>query len=113
MAEPDDTTYVLLFPFVNVKSVGGKFDDDAFVAGYEVGGVAQRIAVQMAIGCLPLLVTIRRDNLTQIDLIAMHFELVLTEVEWADDIEGGVKTEWAQISIDYPYVMTESQGDAS
>lgn len=109
MSEPDDTTYALLFPFVNVKSVGGKFDDDAFVAGYEVGGIGQRIAIQMAINDLPLLVTIRRDNLTQIDLIAMHFELVLTEVAWDDDIEGGVKTEWAQISIDYPQVREDDR----
>jgi hypothetical protein len=111
MSEPDDTTYALLFPLVNVKSVGGKFDDDAFTAGYEVGGIGQRLAMQMAIGCLPYTVTIRRDNLTQIDLIAMHFELVLTEVEWADDIEGGVKTEWAQISIDHPRVEAEANGD--
>lgn len=101
-----DASYSLLFPFVNVKSVGGKFDDDSFVAGYEVGGIGQRLAVQTAINCLPYTATIRRDNLTQIDLIAMHLELVLTEVEWADDIEGGVKTEWAQISIDHPHIET-------
>lgn len=105
----NDEAYSLLFPFVNVKSVGGKFDDDAFVAGYEVGGIGQRLAVQLAVNCLPYTATIRRDNLAQIDLIAMHFELVLTEVEWADDIEGGVKTEWAQISIDHPHV--EASGD--
>jgi hypothetical protein len=70
--EPEDqaTEMSLVMPFVNVASRGGRYDDDAFAAGWEMGDLDsylehQRPAVYEK--------TIREGNAEQADLIAMHW----------------------------------------
>lgn len=92
--------YDLVIPFVNVQSLGGKFDDESYSAGWEMGKLDAQVAAALPLGLLPVRSTIRRDNLHQADLIAMHHQLVLIEEPWDDDVEGGIKTEWAIITID-------------
>lgn len=105
--DDDETQFALLLPFVNVTSTGGKFDDDAYVAGYEMGGFGQRCAAARSLNLLPFSVTIRRDNLRQADLIAMHQELVMREDEMDIEIYATETiAEWANITVDWPGTST-------
>ena len=61
----------VVMPFVNLKSVGGKFDDESFCAGFEMGILDLRLFQAKAMGCDKLTMNIRADNSPQADLIAM------------------------------------------
>lgn len=70
-AEPDQPAeYGLVMPFLPVKSRGGPHDDDAYVAGFEMGRLDCALALRPK---TPLhMTTIRTDNVEQADLIAMN-----------------------------------------
>lgn len=74
----------LFMPFVNVKSKGGIFDDDAFVAGYEMGlfeawcQQAKRLSIKSAEKI------IRTDNYSQADLLAMGQGYKIATINEAD-----------------------------
>ena len=55
-------------PFVTVASKGGPHDDNAFVAGYEMGTLDRELLAAPR----QHQVTIRTDNTAQADLIAMR-----------------------------------------
>jgi hypothetical protein len=63
-----DHEYGLVMPFVVVTSVGGPYDDDAYVAGYEAG----MADAQLAHGPRVVDLVVRSDNAPQIDLIGMR-----------------------------------------
>lgn len=68
--EPDDRereSFRLAMPFVSVRSVGGAFDDDSYVAGYECGC----IDVELRSKPLTYKRILHTGNLPQLDLIAM------------------------------------------
>lgn len=75
MAEADEIgDYGLVMPFVVCQSQGGPFDDDAYVAGYEMGLLDAHLRHWepedlLAQGYLDQ--TMRAENQPQIDLIAM------------------------------------------
>lgn len=102
MREDEPGGWGLLIPFVVVKSAGGLFDDAAYCAGWEMGAVGQRLAVAQACNLLPMQVVIHRANLKQADLIAMHFELEMTEGDFADDVPDSVQGEWANVMFAIP-----------
>lgn len=86
----DEHEFGLVMPFVNVASLGGRYDDDAYCAGYEVGQIDARLEHERpTILTLPVHVA----NLEQLDLIAMRrgYALVIAEPE---AVEG-----WAQITL--------------
>lgn len=74
----------LFMPFRNVKSKGGIFDDDAFVAGYEMGifdawcQQAKRLSIRSAEKI------IRTDNYSQADLLAMSQGYKITTISETD-----------------------------
>lgn len=74
-AEPDGVEYALVMPFVVCQSVGGPYDDDAFVAGYQAGQIDAALKAGTA-GDLSL--TVRTDLLPQLDLIAMRHGYIMT-----------------------------------
>ena len=74
-----DLEFNLFVPFINVTSVGGKFDDAAFSAGYEMGLLDFKLFQAAAIQCENLFVTIRADNSEQADLIAMKHKLIIEQ----------------------------------
>jgi len=65
-----DVDYELAVPFTVCASNGGPFEDGAYVAGYEMGLLAGEFnfttdpAIEQVI---------RTDNVTQADLLAMHY----------------------------------------
>lgn len=61
----------LVMPFVCVTSVGGPFDDDAFVAGYQLGRLDQELAVLDALEFASDSRLVDTRCLDQLDLIAM------------------------------------------
>jgi hypothetical protein len=68
-----DATYELKMPFVVVTSVGGPYDDNAYVAGWE----AKTIQIQLAglaeqSGPLIMVALVLIENQPQIDLVAMQ-----------------------------------------
>lgn len=94
----EDGGYDLLMPFVVVTSKGGPFDDDAYVAGYEMGELDVMLAAQPPFHEA----TILAANLAQADLIAMrhgYVRTVETFEEWP---------EWAHCYFDWPDLTGES-----
>lgn len=64
----------LILPFVAVVSRGGTFDDASYSAGFEVGHLWSYLEYQN-----PQQVddTFRKENVEQLDLVAMHFGYVM------------------------------------
>jgi hypothetical protein len=93
--------YGLLFPFVNVTSRGGKFDDDAFVCGYEMGVLYRDLAVLQALEFQSISRTIHVDNRAQAELLAMNAGMVME-----------VGQEWnGWIDVDFVRPPDESEGE--
>ena len=93
----------LAMPFVNVTSRGGKFDDDAYVAGFEMGCFEARCKLAVPFEAFPIHATIHRDNLDQADLIAMRHGLTLSEKELDPDIyDADTFAGWAIVTVSPP-----------
>lgn len=71
--------YGLVMPFVPVKSRGGPYDDNSYVAGYEMGLLDARLPLlgDWVVQCR---FTIHKENLEQADLIAMRHGFSVTPV---------------------------------
>lgn len=65
----EEPRYSMVMPFLAVTSKGGPYDDEAYVAGYEMGLLDARLAEAR-----PDLLetTIHTTNVAQADLIAMQ-----------------------------------------
>jgi hypothetical protein len=83
--EPEDEGYELVVPFVVCTSVGGPFDDDAFVAGFQAGQVNQALKVAANANAHEVQFTINAALVKQVELIGMNhgFHHIVAEV--ADD----------------------------
>lgn len=65
--------YELVLPFVACKSNGGPHDDAAFVAGFRLGGIRERLRCVGAWSG-----AVRDDDIRQLDLIVMEAGLPMT-----------------------------------
>jgi hypothetical protein len=87
MSEHDDHSgWSLLMPFVNVTSVGGKFDDEAFVAGYEIGKLDSTLQSLWLLHVSQHVELLRAENIGQAELVAMRYGYHLSSIEdggWA------------------------------
>ena len=87
-----DAEYGLVMPFVVCQSVGGPYEDEAYVAGYEAG-LADALCGSLAegaalrVGSLKLGMPYHVENQAQIDLIAMRHGVA---ADWEDAGEGWV-----------------------
>ena len=99
MSDQDDHDLELVIPFVIVESKGGPYQDESFVAGYQVGQIATQLEVTAAIGAPSLeLPIVRRAILPQLELHAMHHGFpVLTVSEPTAAHIGG--DEWCSVSF--------------
>jgi hypothetical protein len=73
--------FELAVPFVVCASQGGPFDDDAFVAGYEMG----QLATELSYFSKPIEKPIHTANTYQADLLAMDRGWTMTTLPMADD----------------------------
>ena len=91
---PEEPQYDLVMPFVPVKSRGGPHDDDAYVAGYEMG----QLNAVLASAPPAHEATIRSDNAAQADLIAMRHDYRCTVKD--SDVDEWVFAAFTPISGD-------------
>jgi hypothetical protein len=83
-------TYDLILPFVCVVSVGGPYDDDAFVAGWRLALLDRQLAAPYGLECAT---TIRNEERRQADLIAMRHG-------WSLETEGPEPAdEWLNVTF--------------
>lgn len=71
----DEGGYELVMPFVSCISQGGPYEDEAFVAGFQVGGVDALLAAGMT---PPPGQPYYRSLLPQLDLVAMRHGRTVT-----------------------------------
>jgi hypothetical protein len=84
LPEPDASE--LVFPFIACLSEGGRYDDDAFVAGYQCGRIDNALAAMAAVGADRATYTVRTDLVKQLELIGMHHRFNVT-AEACDDAD--------------------------
>jgi hypothetical protein len=71
MDKPEEEGYGLLYPFTVVTSAGGQYDDDAFVAGVEVGRIDMGLKIARVTGADRYRAVVRTDLVKQLDLVGM------------------------------------------
>lgn len=65
-----DSGFELVMPFLPVQSKGGPYDDEAYTAGWEMGLLDYRLSLPISFHSS--VITVRANNRTQADLIAMR-----------------------------------------
>lgn len=78
-----EAAWAPVMPFLPVTSKGGPFDDQAYVAGYEMGLLCRALSDEDATE--PISQVILSANVGQADLLAMRFGWHLEAVFPADD----------------------------
>lgn len=92
MDQPEGEGMTLAVPFTLVKSVGGPYDDEAFVLGFEAGNVDKALAVGAAGNAESVRFPMTHSVLLpQLELIAMNHGYPVMEAkvseewpEWCD-----------------------------
>lgn len=87
--------YGLVMPFLPVKSKGGPHDDDAFVAGYEMGLLDARLGGSV----FDQGQAVRRENREQADLIAMRYGFIAEFIEYDDKFGEEVRQQWVMMRV--------------
>lgn len=93
--------FSLVMPFVTVASKGGPHDDVSYVAGYEMGLLAAKLAEVAELrryeyrAPLP----IRRENLPQADLIGMRHNYTIVVDGHADLMPYDAGDEWVYVTF--------------
>lgn len=90
-----DDTHSLVMPFITCASNGGPHDDDAYIAGFEMGYLDASLSSAKALGVLVAESMIHAVNRAQADLIAMKhgYSTRFTAVEDT--------TEWLHVTLAY------------
>lgn len=101
---PGDGDAEMLVPFTVVQSHGGPFEDKAFQAGYNMGRLEARFLAAEHFGLGLPTVPIERTMLEQIDLLAMHYNITMNEIDIPDDkvdLDHDPRPQWAWIKFDW------------
>jgi hypothetical protein len=101
--KPEEEGYGLLYPFTVVTSKGGPYDDDAFVAGVQVGRIDMGLEVARVTGAVRYRVMAPTDLVKQLDLVGMARGWPVLRAT-ADE----TYPEWSVVEF-----LTESDGDGS
>ena len=94
-----------VMPFTVVKSVGGPYDDAAFVAGWNMGRLDLELAQLTAIQALPRPRYISTPLQEQVDLLAMKHGYLTKFTPWIDHPD-----EWVRVDFRYPGTKEDSDG---
>lgn len=87
-AGDDGVLYDIVLPFVVCQSQGGPYEDDAYVAGYEIGEISTMLAQN---AFLEWERPVHTGNLAQLDLVAMRWSYIVAERVEVDDTWTAVK----------------------
>ncbi len=93
--------YEMAMRFVVVESADGPYADDPYVAGWEMGALAARLAAAEHHGLGLPEVVIHRPNVPQADLLAMSISATMTVHDWEDNIPAEAAAEWAKVSFEW------------
>jgi hypothetical protein len=86
--KPEAEGYELAVPFVVCTSVGGPYDDDAFVAGFQAGQIDQALQAASVARASEVRFTVNAELVRQLELIAMHRGFPVMAAEAAEDAPG-------------------------
>lgn len=87
--------YGMVMPFLPLKSKGGPYDDDAFVAGYEMGLLDARLGGSV----FDQGQAIKRTNREQADLIAMRHGFIAEFTEYSEQHSDEVREQWVMMRV--------------
>lgn len=100
----DEQRYEFFMPFVTTTDAGGPHDPASYIAGFETGALDARLKMLAAIPVVEWRTVLHRENLPQVDLIAMAHGYAITEEPVEDDGETenieAVRAEWAILRFD-------------
>lgn len=94
----------LVMPFVTTVSHGGPHDDDSYCAGWEMGALDIRLNAARHLGLGLPTVTVKRDNLPQLDLIAMKAGARMIVADWDNiphNLDDETRRVWAMVTFEY------------
>jgi hypothetical protein len=89
MSTTSEVTYETAMPFVLCRSHGGPYDDDAFLSGWRLGGIATTLAGP---GVSAVSDSIRVEERRQADLIAMACGYAMT-------VDGAGDAGWLNVTF--------------
>lgn len=101
LPEDDAAEYGLVFPFVACASNGGPYEDEAFVAGVQLGRTDQALEAAALIGALRLTFTVRTALVKTLELCGMArgFPTITAEqVEATEDHDA--MPEWSVVTFE-------------
>ena len=104
--ENEEPTHRLVMPFVATESNGGTLDDHAFVAGFTCGMINAQLHATREAHVIHMH-WVNPELLPQLDLIALHRRMTMTEVGRTDDDEW-VEVEFTNARIDVPDTLEEA-----
>jgi hypothetical protein len=97
MSQDHEHELEMVLPFVVVKSKGGPYDDDAFVAGYQCGLIDKQLEIAAATNAQGVAEPIvRRSLLPQLELHGMRHGFPVLKVGDSGDPELG---EWCWVTF--------------
>lgn len=101
LPEDDAATYGLVFPFVACQSHGGPYDDEAFVAGVQLGRIDLALENAALIGAQRLQFTVRTALVKTLELCGMArgFPTITAEQVEATD-EHDAMPEWSVVTFE-------------
>lgn len=88
----EDEHFELLMPFVVVESAGGPYNDEAFVAGWQMGSL-DRDLLTMDPRSQSVVIPMYSSCAAQVDLIAMKHGFTVT-------VLGNLDEQWATFRIE-------------
>lgn len=86
----DQEDFGLIMPFVVCKSQGGPYDDQCFVAGYELGFIDALLTSKISL----LERYLRTDSLPLVDLLAMRHGYSIASKPWDEHPD-----EWSLVRL--------------
>ena len=106
MAEPSENRegkWEMVMPFVAVRSQGGHYDDESYVAGWEMGALEARLGAAKHFKVEPPRVVLHPENVPQADLLAMRVGAKMIVNPWPDDLDPVIAAEWTDVSFEWVY----------
>jgi hypothetical protein len=97
MDELEPEGFELAMPFVNVVSNGGRYDDEAFVAGWASAALDERLASGARSASAVMVETVQAGIVSQSDLMAMRHGWTMERLSWGDDVDAETAGEWARL----------------
>lgn len=99
--EPQPDGYSLVYPFVVCASHGGPYDDNAFVAGVQLGRIDQALETATVLGVDRLSFTVFTTLVHQLELVGMARGFpIVTATEVGETAEHAAMPQWSHVTFE-------------